>query len=265
MSVWEKFETECVEYLNRTFGAYASFEGKGGSDSTVSDIKVSQLATNPGKQFYIEAKHCPAQCGQFVLLPNLRTRTFEYSRLNATKINPYSMAIIEYMNGFFEEYKEAGTAGKDINIENGPAIFASWIIQAYKDKGAKLIITNNKVILPVESFSRYFNVTATYRIKRSGSSSVGRGRMKVVSDYLKKNYPITSILSDKDKLFVTSDRYLHNRRFIIDGTEYMISMRDNRYEIRRLSNTFNANVIFSIDLKSGVRGLSDRDFISFLR
>lgn len=56
--------------------------------------------------------------------------------------------------------------------------------------------------------------------------------------------------TDDSKLFVTSTRYIHNTRFIINGTEYMFSERGSEYEIRKLSNTFNANVIFSIDLKT---------------
>ena len=146
MAIWENFENESAEYLRRTFGAYAQFDCKGGSDSTISDIEV---LTRSGKHFYIEAKHCPAQCGQFVLLPNVGTRTFEYSRLNATRINAYSAAIMEHMNRYFDEYKEAGTAGRDVDIENGPAIFASWIVQAYKDKGH---------YLHKSKFARYYSL-----------------------------------------------------------------------------------------------------------
>ena len=261
MSNWENFEIDSANYLTRHFGAYALFEVKGKSDSTISDIEVF---TRSGKHFYIEAKDCPAQCGQFVLLPNVRTRTFEYSRLNANRLNRYSEAIMQHMNNHFESYKEAGTAGRDVDIENGPAIFAAWIVQAYKDKGAKFIITTNNTILPIDDFANYFYVSAKYRIKRSGSGSVGKSNIRVVSEYLKYHYSIESMRDIDGKLFITSNYYLHNERFIINGTEYMISQRDNEYEIRKLSNTFNANVIFSIDLKPGVRGLSDKDFISFL-
>lgn len=261
MSNWEKFEINSVNYLTRCFGMHARFEGKGRNDSTISDIEVF---TQSGKHFFIEAKDCPAQCGQFVLLPNLSTRTFEYSRLNANRLNRYSEAIMQHMNNHFELYKEAGTAGRDVDIENGPAIFAAWIVQAYKDKGAKFIITNNNVILPIDDFAHYFYVSAKYRIKRSGSSDVGKSNMHVIREYLMKNYPVMSMRDDDGKLFITSNQHLHNDRFVINGTEYMISQRDQQYEIRKLSNTFNANVIFSIDLKPGVRGLSDKDFISFL-
>ena len=47
------------------------------------------------------------------------------------------------------------------------------------------------------------------------------------------------------KFFVNSSAPMSNIRFTIGENEYMFSLRDeNYYEIRRLSNTFNANVIF---------------------
>ena len=61
-----------------------------------------------------------------------------------------------------------------------------------------------------------------------------------------------------------SQENLHNERFIIGKNEYMISKRENNYEIRKLSNTSNANVIFSIELKSNKSGLSVSDFIFIL-
>ena len=123
MSTWEQFEIDCTRFLMEQFCEYATFIHQGGSDSTVPDIKVT---TKKNKQFYIEAKHSPAQCGQFVLLPNVETRKFEYSRLNSTEINEFSKVIINHMNNNFEEFKEAGTAGKNIEFDNctfrkGPA------------------------------------------------------------------------------------------------------------------------------------------------
>lgn len=261
ISTWEQFEIESTEYLNRKFGNYASFELVGGSDSTVSDIEVR---TRRGKHFFIEAKHCPAQCGQFVLLPNVATGTFEYSRLNATRRNRYVDAIMEHMDENFEAFKEAGTRGMDIIMKNGSEIFAAWIVQTYKDKGADFIITNGNTILFVDDFSDYFNVTAKYRVKRSGSGSVGRGNLLSVSRYIRDNYAaVQTVESRGDKVFVTASRNMHDIRFVLNGWEYMFSQRGSEYEIRRLSNTFNANVIFSITQKNA-RGLSDQEFISLL-
>ena len=259
MAVWEDFEYKCTDYLNEKFGVYANFIHQGGSDSTVPDILVK---TKSGDLFYIDAKHSPAQCGQFVLLPNLETGTFEYSRLNVNCINRYAEMIMDYMNNDFDAFREAGTAGKDIDMPNGSDIFANWIIQAYKDKGAEFFITNNYTILPIERFRDYFDVSAKYRIKRSGSGNVGKGRLNSVMDYIEShNYIITDTRIVGDKLFVVSPQQLHNHRFILRGIEYMFSIRGEEYEIRKLSNTYNANVIFSIKQKTSTPGMSDADFI----
>ena len=263
MSNWQDFEFDCTDYLNDTFGNYATFYHEGGADSTVPDIRVK---TNTNRTFYIDAKHCPAQCGQFVLLPDISTRTFKYSTLNVNRINDYAIEIIKFMNEDFDEFREAGTAGKDINMQNCPKVFADWIIQVYKEKGASLFITNDFRIISIDDFSKYFNVSAKYRIKRSGSGSVGKSRLSVISTYIKDHYcNISSVVADGDKLFVTSSLDLHNERFIYGDYEYMISDRGSSYEVRKLSNTYNANVIFSIDLKGDRAGMSNDEFIAFLK
>lgn len=263
MAIWEEFEVECTEYLNNRFGAYAHFIHQGGADSTVPDILVK---TNSGNSFYIDVKHSPAQCGQFVLLPDLETKTFQYSQLNANRINRYAEMIRDCMNENFDEFREAGTAGKSIDMTNGSDIFANWIIQAYKDKGSEFFITNNYTILPIERFRDYFDVTAKYRIKRSGSGNVGKNRLNSVLDYISSHdYIITDSRVTGNKLFVVSPQQLHNHRFILHGIEYMFSLRGNEYELRKLSNTYNANLIFSIRHKASTPGLSESDFIECLR
>lgn len=263
MSNWQDFEIECTDYLNNRFGGYATFYHEGGADSTVPDIRVK---TNSNRIFYIDAKCCPAQCGQFVLLPNISTGKFEYSPLNANKLNSYAIKIIEFMNEDFDGFREAGTAGKDINMQSGSKIFADWIIQIYKEKGACLFITNDFRIVNIDDFAEHFNVSAKYRIKRSGSGNVGKKYLSDISLYLKEHYHnISSVVADGDKLFVTSSTDLHNERFVYGKYEYMISNRGSLYEIRKLSNTYNANVIFSIDIKNNKVGLSNDEFMAFLR
>ena len=259
MSIWKDFEIQCTEYLNNKFGAYATFIHQGGSNSTVPDILVN---TNSGNTFYIDTKHSPAQCGQFVLLPNLETKTLEYSHQNVTQFNPYTEMIITFMNEKFDEFKEAGTSGKDIDMPNSSNIFANGIIQTYKNKGVKFFITNDYTILPIDRFLDYFDVTAKYRIKRSGSSSVGKSKLESVKNYIiSHDYIITNSRIIGDKLFVVSPQQLHEQRFLLRGIEYMFSLRENEYELRRLSNTYNANVIFSIKYKSTIPGMTDNDFI----
>lgn len=262
MAIWRKFEIECTEYLNQKFGNLASFMNAGGSDSTINDIFVK---TRAGRNFYIEAKHSPAQCGQFVLLPNISTRSFEYSRLNIMPLNSAAQTIIRHMNADFDAYKEAGTIGKDIDLNDGGKIFAEWIIDSYKNKGTIFFITNDYTILHVDDFLDYFFVTSKYREKRSGSGDVGKSNISEVYNHIiKSGFNIGSHVMNGAKLFVTSPDMLHNTRFIYGNYEYMFSQRGRQYEIRKLSNTFNANVIFSIEKKSK-RGLSNMEFSQFLK
>jgi hypothetical protein len=261
MKTWENFEVQCTNFLNDKFGAYAKFIHKGGADSTTSDILVK---TNSGKSFYIDAKHSPAQCGQFVLLPNLSKSIFEYSNKNATSVNKYSKEILDFMNENFNEFRDSGTTGKNISMPNGTDIFANWIIQTYQDKGTKFFITNNYTIFKIEEISDYFEVTAKYRIKRSGSRSIGKNSINNVIDYIISNdYLITSSYTMGSKLFVTSSRNLKNLKFILDDTEYMFSPSEDKYELRKLSNTYNSNVIFSVKQKS-FDGMRDENFIQYL-
>ena len=230
---WEKFEIECTNFLKEQFGDYAKFTRQGGSDSTIPDIKVE----TKNKQFYIEAKHCPAQCGQFVLLPNIETQEFEYSRANSTEINEFSQAIVEHMNNNFEEFKEAGTAGKIIEFDDCEVVFNKWIIKVYKEKGVEYFITNEHVILP---------------------------NIDKVSAHIKSILPDVEIRADGAKIFINAKDDLHNQRFVVDGNEYMISKRASNFEVRKLSNTFNANVIFSIEFKTDKKGMSIDEFIVVL-
>lgn len=106
-------------------------------------------------------------------------------------------------------------------------------------------ITNNYTILPIERSREYFDVTTKYRIKRSGLGNVGKNRFKHVMDYISTHgYVTTDSRIAGDKLFVVSQQQLHDHRFILRGIEYMFSFRGDEYELRKLSNTYNANVIF---------------------
>lgn len=247
MVTWRNFEIDCTNYLNTKYGAYAKFISFGGSNSNIPDITAE---TNSGGFFGIEAKYCPAQSGQFVLLSDISMRQFVYSGLNATSPNMCACIIIDHMNTFFDEYLDAGTKGKEIVFDNCAKVFSTWIIDYYKKKGVKYFITNNYIILPIERFSRYFNVTAKYRVKRSGSNSVGKSNLSTVINYIESSFEIYGYKYVGPKLFIKAPVGMHNTKFILDGSEYMFSLRGKDYEIRKLSNTNNANVIFSIQLKS---------------
>lgn len=263
MDSWKEFEIEWTEFLKKTYGDVAYFQHMGEEDSTKPDILVK---TKKGHTFYIETKKCPAQCGQFVLYPDVQSKKFIFSEKNDTKINEFAETIIHFMNYHFESFKEAGTAGRTIEFDNMEEVFCNWIMKTYGDKDVELVATNNRIMIRLEDFPKYFNVTAKYRIKRSGSDKVGHSRISAVKKYIEENYITDSNRTTIDgALFYKSSKNLHNQRFTIDKYEYMFSFRNDEFEIRKLSNTFNANVIFSITLKYGIgKGMSDEEIKKYL-
>ena len=75
--------------------------------------------------------------------------------------------------------------------------------------------------------------------------TLGKKWISVVKDFLlRQDYEIRNVQTEGNKLFITSDLPYHDQRFILNEYEYMFSQRGERYEIRKLSNTYNANVIF---------------------
>lgn len=260
MKEWEEFEKAVETYLNQNFGEYASFTLLGGSNSTKSDILVKPKTK---QSFYIDAKHSPAQCGQFVLLPNIEKREYIYSPKNKAPLDNAAQRIIDHMNQNFDKFLEAGTAGEEIVFTGCEKVFAERIITVYNYKKCKFFITNNYLIFPVSNILDFFNIRAMYRVKRSGSTYVGTKDLKRVSDYiLEKGYNIDEFIFDGKKLFAISKQNLHKRKFIFGKYEYMFSEKnDNKYEVRKLSNTFNSNVIFDVSLKNNVSKTDINDFL----
>ena len=259
MSEWEDFEKACTSYLNEQFGKYAKFTHKGGSNSTVSDIFVETY----NDSFYIDAKLLPSQCGQFVLFPDTVKKSFQYSDNNANLIDEYAEKIIDNMNKNFDLFYNAGTAGKDVIMADGQEVFSKWIIKMYKAKNTRFFITNGYII-PVDRMLEFFEISATYRIKRSGTSSVGKNKISLVRDYVINDCLLKISRTEEDKLFIVSPEKMNNKSFELFGSEYIFSLRDKEYEVRKRGKTNNANVIFSIKHKKNTKGLSKEEFIAYL-
>lgn len=262
LKAWEEFEQRAHTYLKQTFGTYATFTLNGASDSTIADILVEPKR---GASFHMEAKLTPAQSGQFVLLPDTQTNTFQYSPGNKTAINPLSTKIIQHMNMNFTTFSNSGTKGQAIVFEDAESVFISWVVHFYHSKGVRYIITNDFKIFPINDLGKHFHVTATYRIKKSGSSSVGTTKSTAIKNLLPTlNIGVTNIETTENKVFVSANTNLDKKIFSYQETRYMFAKRNDRYEVRKLSNTNNANVIFSITSRQGVAGLSKEAFMEAL-
>lgn len=265
---WKVFENECVEYLKKRYPNKSKvFEHQGGSDSNVSDILV---AKNTAEEFYIEVKSPKAQCGQFVLYPDPQKQCFIYSPKNKYPTNKYSDVIIEKMNRDYSIFVDAGTTGQHIELE--PKIFWGWIKTYYQIKGVKYFITKSSeyIISPIDSLEYYFDIEACYRVKKSGSAVPAKSNQKEIALILEENnYPIKRAYFKNEKYYV---ELIKNVQAAIElksrtsSTTYLFKPEVKEdatvFNVRRLSNTFNANVIFSIMLKPGVRQAAE-DRVAF--
>lgn len=248
MNPGEKFENDCYEYLTRTYKG-TIFRSEGGMDSTKSDIAVMK---NGFTRFYIEVKNADAQSGQFVLLPDEESETFVFSPRNRSEPNEMTEIIIQYMNNDFHRFSNAGTSGESLDID--PSVYSDWITQHYIDRGVKYVISRKDgfVILPIRNFSSYFKITAYYRTKKSGSGYPAKKDLADVTKEIISIYPSATFEIYDSELFVALDEPLRCDRFELGKYTYYFSRTDGgTYKIKRLSNTHNMNVIFSIKLKKG--------------
>lgn len=246
---WENFEVECFNHLVEKYNGIARFKHHGGSNAKISDIEVNTKSSN----FFIEVKGNKAQSGQFVLIPDVNTNQFSFSSKNDSKENDWTNAIIKDMNTKFDFYNKAGTSGKIIEIS--PDISFSWVKNHYKSKNVLFFMSKNTsyIFVPIDNIDKYFNITAKYRVKKSGSSSPSRTAYLQIKELLELKYPNSTVsLIGKKVFFTSTDTSLNTHKFTIDTYTYQLSLKDSDgyYEIRRLSNTANSNVIFSVELKA---------------
>lgn len=241
MSDWRQFELECVDYLKKQYGNF--FEHLGFSDSTTSDIKYNR----GDKSFFIEAKMPQAQSGQFVLLPDLKNRKFIFSPRNKSEMDENVEFIIDLMNSDFEKYQNAGTRGENLDLPQ--ELVSGWIINSYKRLGVEFFITkgNDFIVFPINQYNKYFDISCKYRVKKSGSSSVPKSRQ---NDVRKKLQMMNFDFEEQENFMIKTTNDMDKVKFSVIDSDYMIRLvSDDIYRIRKLSNTYNANVIFSIKLK----------------
>lgn len=258
MDAWKSFEKECCDYLNRAYGnERVQFVWDGGSDSTSPDIMVFIDGRNA---FNIEVKSPQAQSGQFVVLNE--NDELKFSPRNKSDIED-ARPFLVYMNANYEKYAVATTAGADLDMN--PDEYNEWIIGHYLRRRVKFVITKDAfsfVILPIERYGEYFDTSCTYRIKKSGSAEVPQG----VAESITRLFGGYSYRYDLGKkLCIQSNRrYSKGDRLTWGDYDYLVSavLPDGALYIRRLSNTYNANVIFTINLKTGQK---ENDLEKFIR
>lgn len=265
MKSWEKFEQKCTSYLTEQYSEKygCKFVRTGGSDSTHPDICVT---TKNGKRFYIEVKMSNAQCGQFVAIPNEGSITYSTNN-HPNEPSEYSRDIINCMNKDFDKYKNPTTHG--INVKIDSMLCYNWIIDHYKnDLKCKYVITEGKngfILFKIDSISKYFNVTAIYRKKKSGSTNPTTKHRDEIEKLLQQSHLTYENLNFNHKhLEVCIDCPCETFKLYGEEHTYFFRKIDNSiYRITRLSNTNNPNVIFEISLKPSVVQSND-ELIQFI-
>lgn len=252
---WKICEKECFEYLKKNFSSEKfTFEADGGSDSTKSDILLKR---NGIQCFFIESKMQQAQCGQFVV--KQESNRFVNSENNRHQKNLIEDVIIDKMNENFDDYANPGTGGKNLNLDK--SYFYEWIYNFYKSKDVKYFIVekivgennsspDNFIIFPIQHFHKYFDVTGIYRVKKSGSTHPSQTNVLEIETCLSDEKISHSRISFRnDKAYIKMPGKME--KFQLQGIKYDYQFNpkgNDIFEIRRLSNTKNANVIFSISL-----------------
>lgn len=247
MENWRVFESSCLTFLNYNFGnGDLEFVGEGQSNSTSSDI---QLYKNHTRLFDIESKMPIAQSGQFVLLDS--NNSFVFSKKNKSDENKFSDLILQHINDNYDLYKNVSTAGIDIKINRH--IFENWIINFYQSKNVKYVITKGEldyILFPLRKYGDYFSITATFRIKKSGSRDLSKRCESELKNLVNENFNTSCSLK-----WIGKKAYINNTFDIPDKTklygekyDYQLNHDSNGYLVRILSNTNNANVIFSVSL-----------------
>lgn len=264
MANWETFEVECYEKLQKDYGEFAKILPHGKSDSTKPDIEI-RLPN--GNNFFIEIKSKNAQCCQFVLFPENKTKTFRFSERNKMKKTEACKTIIEYMEKNYSRYCKPTQSG--IAIDVTADTLYNLVDEYYSPKLVKFFMTqdyNGKyIIFPAAKFKNYFNITSCYRKKKSGSSEPSEIHISEIEqaliDYsINGSIDITKV--DKPRCFLTTcDNGLHKKRLICNDYTYQLKTNEHSkrvvpphrlayiYEIRKLSNTNNPNVICQLELK----------------
>lgn len=268
-NAWEELENRCYEYLRRIYGKDNSIEAYGKSDSTKADIKVEPSS---GKEFFIEVKASSSQCCQFVVFPNEKTKKFDFSKGNKAPLTNNSRRIIAYMDGLYKKYYRVGKKGIPVNIDS--SILYGWVQDFYSIKNVKFFMTEGTdiIIFPSNSFSNYFDIAAFYRRKPSGSSvpNEKNNNSEITHGLSANNISGTieyKIVSKERRCFLHSDESLHKRKIMCDKYTYLF--KDNKhsktlskikthvYEVRRLANTSNPNIICQLSLKKNSQDKKD--------
>lgn len=253
-AMWEKFENEIfLEFKKKYSNNNTKFELLGVSDSTQSDILVIK---KDEPEFYMEIKSSIAQAAQFALNQNSEKKWY-FSDLNKTTSTNNSEEIIGFINK--SDFGAITTSGISIGIDQKTQF--DWIKDFYEERCVEFVVTsynNELVIMPLENIHIYFNVSVIVRKKGSGSAELSNPVWRKI-----KNHPVFNGVRENNvingKRYLTFDSLpesLNNNKTIFadmfddEIIRFQLEIiSDRKVYIRKLSNTSNPTVIFTLTSK----------------
>lgn len=270
---WKEFEKDCFKYLSEKYTGDFSLEPHGESDSTKADVEI---VFADDSNFFIEIKESSSQCCQFVLFPNKELKNFEVSTDVKSPNTHNRQAIVEHMNGNYKKYSKVGRNGIPIDVEKD--ILYGWVADFYTAKKVKFFMTKGDeyIIFPIGKFAHYFDICAFYRKKPSGSGEPSKKNNLTEIDEGIKEYSLSGMIEfvsieGKTRCFFHTDSNIHKKRIVCANHTYQFKSnkhskkvplkKEHVYEVRRLSNTANPNVICQLSLKNSSQ-ISD-DLLAF--
>lgn len=254
METWEIFENECSEYLQKKYSEKGvKFTVTGGHDANQSDIQVMK---DNKTILSIECKMSAAQCGQFVLFVDEMNKKFIFSKKNRTPYDNFVDSVIKEME---QKFDECNVSTKDLPISQ--KVICDWVKNYYLNiKKSGYCITRSElgfIVFPIEHMDNYFEFSAKYRVKKSGSTNPTKNNIKEIEEILQQINVTADIEMSDSGCFA---RFTFNKeKFILCGNKYryLFAQDGALYRIRRLSNTSNANFIVSIKLKEIMQKVDD--------
>ncbi len=258
---WKKFEKACFKYLSDKHSGEFSFKSHGQSDSTKADVEVISFGKS---KFFIEIKEDISQCCQFVVFPNDETKKFEVSAGVKSPDTQNRRAIVKFMDERYKKFSKVGSSGISLDIDKD--ILYGWVNDFYTAKKVKFFITKGDeyIIFPISKFSYYFDISAVYRKKRSGSNEPNKdNNYEEIEAGIKENSISGDVefafVGNKNRCFFHTNSNIEKQRIVCSNYTYQFktnghskkikAKNDYVYEVRRLSNTNNPNVICQLSLK----------------
>ena len=246
---WEVFQNEATGFLSDYFNIHCSMEG--GFDATTSEITVrnaDQVLTT------IEAKFCPAQAGQIILLSD--GSKFIFSDKSKNSSNSYTEEIIKYLNTNYSLFSGNNSATIPVTDISYSTLF-NWVKTVYKQKNVEWIIASKEfcnltaddsLFVPLDEIENYFDISVTFRRKKTGNDHIpGKDipDFEAEMDLVNQNYQIKRT---NNRFLLTLNSKVTNFNI---GTKYLLSMtnQDCQYYIKKKDMNTNPNIVFQLNIK----------------